>query len=103
MSELLTMEKALGLVAQCWCEPETSEKEMDATLAEAFARKLMNVVNTRPVTPLQAAKEAFIEAYGKYKVVEASDCHPYDQTDVAYDFAMEAWNHLQQIEGDSSG
>jgi len=31
---------ALELAAQCWCDPETSSKEMDVELAKAFARRL---------------------------------------------------------------
>lgn len=33
------MEQARMLAAQCWCDEETSGTEMDATLAEAVARK----------------------------------------------------------------
>ncbi|WP_454826082.1 hypothetical protein [Paraburkholderia xenovorans] len=38
----LTIEQARHLAAQCWCEPETSGIEMDARLAEAFARALLS-------------------------------------------------------------
>jgi len=31
---------ALELAAQCWCDPETSSKEMDVELAKSFARRL---------------------------------------------------------------
>lgn len=34
------MEQARMLAAQCWCDEETSGKEMDATLAEAMARRI---------------------------------------------------------------
>lgn len=35
------MKCARELVAQAWCEPETEKTQMDAVLAEAFARILM--------------------------------------------------------------
>jgi hypothetical protein len=97
MSEILTIEKARGLAAQCWCEPETSDKEMDATLAEAFARKLMQAVNTRHVTPLQTAERAFIEAYREWH----SGSKSLNEA-MKSDRKLEAtWNHLQQVEGES--
>lgn len=34
------MDDARQLAAQCWCNDETSGIEMDARLAEAFARRL---------------------------------------------------------------
>ena len=34
------MEQARMLAAQCWCDEETSSTEMDATLAEAVARRI---------------------------------------------------------------
>jgi hypothetical protein len=34
------MEQARKLAAQCWCDEETSGKEMDAALAEAVARRI---------------------------------------------------------------
>jgi hypothetical protein len=34
------MEQARMIAAQCWCDEETSGKEMDATLAEAVARRI---------------------------------------------------------------
>jgi len=34
------MEEARGIAAQCWCDEQTSDIEMDARLAEAFARRL---------------------------------------------------------------
>ena len=34
------MQQARMLAAQCWCDEETSGKEMDATLAEAVARRI---------------------------------------------------------------
>jgi hypothetical protein len=50
--------------------------------------------NTRPITPLQAAEKAFIEAYRKLH-----DENKKGQIDAMVD----AWNHLQQIEGDGNG
>lgn len=34
------MEEALQEAAQCWCDDETSGKQMDPALAEAFAKRL---------------------------------------------------------------
>lgn len=34
------IEKAKEIVAQCWCEPETSNIVMIPELAEAFAKRL---------------------------------------------------------------
>ena len=28
------------IVGQCWCDPETEDREMDVALAEAFAKRL---------------------------------------------------------------
>lgn len=33
------MEESRMLAAQCWCDPETEMKEMDATLCEAVAKR----------------------------------------------------------------
>ena len=32
--------RSLEIAAQCWCDPRTSDREMDAALAEVFAEKL---------------------------------------------------------------
>ena len=34
------MEQARMFAAQCWCDEETSGKEMDATLCESVARRI---------------------------------------------------------------
>ena len=34
------MEEARGIAAQCWCDPETSDREMDVILAEAVAKRI---------------------------------------------------------------
>ncbi len=34
------MDEARMLAAQCWCDTETENKEMDATLAEAVAKRI---------------------------------------------------------------
>lgn len=34
------MEAAMQEAAQCWCDDETSSKQMDHVLAEAFAKRL---------------------------------------------------------------
>lgn len=45
MSEEIISE-ARGLAAQCWCDKETSGIEMDARLAEAFAKRLAEKMET---------------------------------------------------------
>ena len=42
----MNMDRARGLVAQCWCDPRTSATEMDVVLAEVFAERLMHLVNS---------------------------------------------------------
>ena len=39
---------ARGLAAQCWCDPRTSDREMDAELAEVFAEMLQKVSRLDP-------------------------------------------------------
>lgn len=39
----MTMDEARAYAAQCWCEPSTSAIEMDVTLSEIFAKRLMGV------------------------------------------------------------
>lgn len=36
----IAMREARELAAQCWCDPETRDRVMDAELAEAFAKRL---------------------------------------------------------------
>ena len=38
------MQEARMAAAQCWCDEETSGKEMDATLAEAVARRIAPIL-----------------------------------------------------------
>jgi len=40
------MEEATALAAQCWCDPETSDREMDSALAMAFAKRLAGWMQT---------------------------------------------------------
>lgn len=40
------MEEARGQAAQCWCDEETRGKEMDATLAEAVAKRIATWMET---------------------------------------------------------
>jgi len=54
-----------------------------------------NDIDTRPVTPLQAAERAFIEAYRKWHNAEGA---------ATLDAALVmggAWSRLQQLEGES--
>jgi hypothetical protein len=34
------MEEAMQIAAQCWCDPETEDREMDVVLGKAFAKRL---------------------------------------------------------------
>ena len=40
------MDEARQIAAQCWCDEETSGTEMDATLAEAVARRIAAWMDT---------------------------------------------------------
>ena len=46
MTELTNKEKALHMAAQCWCDHETSHKEMDTLLAGAFAKRIEDLLDT---------------------------------------------------------
>ena len=37
-------EKALQIAAQCWCDEETKDREMDVALATAFAKRIDNLL-----------------------------------------------------------
>lgn len=39
-SETPWMPEALAIAAQCWCDPQTQDRVMDPTLAEAVARRI---------------------------------------------------------------
>ena len=53
--------------------------------------------NTRPITPLQAAKDAFIEAYRKMRNADGTE-----KLEASLERERK-WNHLQQIEEQSNG
>ena len=40
------MDEARQIAAQCWCDPETEGKEMDAVLAEAVAKRIAMWMDT---------------------------------------------------------
>ena len=40
------MPEARAAAAQCWCDAETSDRVMDATLAEAVARRIAAWMDT---------------------------------------------------------
>lgn len=46
-------EDAIHLAAECWCDEETSHKEMDATLAMAFAKRLEVIMQERDALKAQ--------------------------------------------------
>jgi len=45
-----SIEIAMGLAAQCWCDPRTSNREMDSELATVFAELLIKVIERDPIT-----------------------------------------------------
>lgn len=53
-------EDAIHLAAQCWCDEETSHKEMDSTLAMAFAKRLEVLMQERD--SLKAQVEVALKA-----------------------------------------
>ncbi len=57
----MDMEEARGLAAQCWCDPETSSKTMDPVLAEAFARRLVQISEEPAV--IRLARQAIAQAF----------------------------------------
>jgi len=63
--------------------------------SDTVRKNLDAVLNTRPITPLQAAEKAFIEAYRKWHNAEGAA-----RMDAALVMGG-AWNHLQQLEGES--
>ena len=40
------MDEARQIAAQCWCDSETDQKEMDVTLAESVARRIAAWMDT---------------------------------------------------------
>lgn len=46
MSGVDWMPEARQMAAQCWCDPETSHREMDVVLAEAIARRIAGWMDT---------------------------------------------------------
>ena len=40
------MDEARQIAAQCWCDPETSDRTMDTQLAEAVARRIATWMDT---------------------------------------------------------
>jgi len=51
------IEEARAMAAQCWCDPETKDREMDVILAEAFVKRLVLVMqrgqNERQASPIE--------------------------------------------------
>lgn len=87
---------------------KTRNKEIQEELILASIKRLLTEyeqlereLSTRPITPLQEAKDAFIEAYRE----EATA--PGEMDDGAFFILVarrkEAWSHLQQIEEQSNG
>ncbi len=44
----MEIDVARGLAAQCWCDPRTSDREMDVDLAEVFAETLQKLSELDP-------------------------------------------------------
>ena len=47
-AEMMSIERAREISAQCWCDPETEMIEMDGRLAEAFAKRLVDTHAAQP-------------------------------------------------------
>ena len=58
------MEEARQIAAQCWCDPDTSGKEMDAALAESVARRIAAWMRT-------GAQHAENENYWRERALKA--------------------------------
>ena len=43
---IVQMEEARATAAQCWCDPETSDRVMDVNLAEAVAKRISHWMQT---------------------------------------------------------
>ena len=46
MAESMWITVAREIAAQCWCDPETSDRVMDPVLAEAVAQRIANWMDT---------------------------------------------------------
>jgi len=64
-----------------------------------LCRSLERELSARHITPLQAAERAFIEAFGKSRKTTLGSREYSDSVKAM----IAAWNHLQQIEGESNG
>lgn len=53
----MPIDRARQIAAQCWCDPETESIEMDARLAEAFARRLVEFRRPQPAPALRMTPE----------------------------------------------
>lgn len=62
-------EDAIHLAAQCWCDEETSHKEMDSTLAMAFAKRLEVIIAERDSLKeqLEIAVDAIYKLHGEWQ------------------------------------
>lgn len=56
---MFTTEHSLQLAAQCWCDLETSNTQMDPVLATAFAKRLETLMNS-----IETAWGIIANAYG---------------------------------------
>lgn len=53
----MPIDRARQIAAQCWCDPETESIEMDARLAEAFARRLVEFRRSQPAPAVAMTEE----------------------------------------------
>lgn len=75
------LNEARGVVARGWCAPTTSDKEMDATLAEAIAVQVAPIIQQRDawielVRELHASLEAAESALAEARKVPALEVSP---------------------------
>ncbi len=52
----MNLPTAMGIAAQCWCDPENHQTVMDPPLAESFARRLVELA--------EIGEARFMEAHG---------------------------------------
>lgn len=76
------MPEARQAAAQCWCDPETSRTEMDATLAESVARRIAAWMQT-------GAFHARNEEYWRDRCKAAESAAPAVRSDAESDYALD--------------
>ena len=87
------MEEARQLAAQCWCDPETAQTQMDVALAEAVARRIAGWMQT-------GALHARNEEYWRDRALKAEAMPAAAPPSAAQPVAWIQSNHLDNIRRD---